>query len=394
MFSQKKFLSELLFISLICAALAIIVAVSYRNVITWRVLYRAVQAASEMDASVRLPLACAQGPISDNALRDDLHAALQVYEQSSSVQSSSIITLAGQAYCWIGDYIHARETFELALQKKREDTLVAIQLIALYQKTDDTSALQDLLSRKVLSPRVLLSIADNYLFQKDYQSAINWYRHLLFVEPSSQVAWGRWFSVGAKYEQQKEWQQSIFVYQSALEYQDQLGYAPYHASFLLKMGINLERLGDVASYERAGAFYDQAVADGRFINTTDLISAHQYRGDWRRDHREDYAVDDYLSDYQSMLNLDPGSIFALLRTGQVYLEEYQDSGTAKKYFEQLTQVDPKSANGFYYLGQACFNLNDFTCALQAYQAAVDLNPQWKAAINRLAETKKRMGELP
>jgi tetratricopeptide (TPR) repeat protein len=390
---HKKRILELLFILVVCVVIFLPRAISYGQIAAWRALYPAVQTASINDPTILMPLACALGPIEEPVVRQNLQDALKIYEHEA-VPSVNLMSLAGQAYCWLGENEKAQLILEEALQKTRVNNLVALELIALYQKNGNNFALQELLDRRLVSVGDLMKGADSFTNQKNYIAALDWCRLALSVEPSLEQAWERWYSIGLKYEQNDDWQQAMLVYRAALDYQKQSGYAPYHASFLYKVGVNLVRLDDSASEESAGPYYDQAIADGRFLDKSDLATVFQLRGDWRREHRADYSLEDYMNDYRRALELKPIFPIAFMRIGQVYLDEYQDPAAAKQYLEQAVYLDPQLSSGFYYLGQACFISGDFYCAKQAFQSAVDLKPDWEAAIDRLMETQKRLDGLP
>lgn len=77
-----------------------------------------------------------------------------------------------------------------------------------------------------------------------------------------------------------------------------------------------------------------------------------------------------------------------MRTGDFYLRRGKYNAAAARYTE-ATRWNPQSAEAFYKLGEAQEKQEDWKAARDAFQHAVDLEPNGKIA----AEAKKRLGKL-
>ncbi len=75
---------------------------------------------------------------------------------------------------------------------------------------------------------------------------------------------------------------------------------------------------------------------------------------------------------------------AHLARGKHYLEQ-KDYPKAKIEFKNVLQINPKSAQGYYYLGEVAEAGQHWSAAYGAYSQAVGLNPDYMEARKRLAQ---------
>ncbi len=98
-------------------------------------------------------------------------------------------------------------------------------------------------------------------------------------------------------------------------------------------------------------------------------------------------------DYNEVIDRDSGHVNALLALSLIYYNE-QDYQPAINLSRQATLVDKENYLAHYYLGRALHKIGDLSNALDCYNQAIDLNPDFGFAYFHRSSVMLSYGFLP
>ena len=193
--------------------------------------------------------------------------------------------------------------------------------------------------------------------------------------------WSMWLEGASRLEAAKDWQ-------AALDWLNEgLMIAPpgVRGSLYLQAGRIYQMQSTPQDYESALALYNQALEKGGWLNPNDEANTHLYRGEVYRLLDDQFDPNLVLAEYEIALKLQPGSYWAFIDIGQVYLYDLKDLDQAEAYFQQALAVDEQSPYVYFYIGEVYRVRGDKEDALDWYRHALERQPNWQPAMDRLQE---------
>jgi len=112
---------------------------------------------------------------------------------------------------------------------------------------------------------------------------------------------------------------------------------------------------------------------------------HIYRGEVYCSLKDKYSPEQALGEFQRALEVQPGNYWALLSIGNVYLYDLKELEQAESYYRQAMAINEKYPNAYYSIGEVYRQRGDKMTAIEWYQQALERQPNWQAAIDRLNE---------
>ena len=141
--------------------------------------------------------------------------------------------------------------------------------------------------------------------------------------------------------------------------------------------------------DTALSYYNQAIAWNEFFSPIEKANLHMFLGEVYRGLRPKFTNAQVLSELQLALELDPHSYWTRLSLGSLYTE-LKNPARAENYIREAIALLPESPYGYLYLGDLYNQQNNLAQAAAAYQQALDRQPGWQSAIDRLAAVRAKM----
>lgn len=179
----------------------------------------------------------------------------------------------------------------------------------------------------------LIARGQSLRLAKQYDEALSWYRHAMWLEPG---LGDTWYYVGQLYEDQDLWEQAVDAYQHAVvsNSYDQVG----RSSALYRIGAIHHRHHEPQQPDEAFAAYQAALAADDFRSARDAAWVHARLGQlhYTRDQEPALAEAEMLEG----LALAPGDKWLHYVLGDLY-RELGKTGEAKTMYEQALAIDPE-----------------------------------------------------
>lgn len=193
--------------------------------------------------------------------------------------------------------------------------------------------------------------------------------------------WNLWLQGFSRLEMAKKWQ-------AALDWLDEgLVIAPpeVQSSLHLRRGIIYQTRSDSPDYYTALTYYNRALEEDGWLTNADEANAHIWRGMVYGALKDEYGPNMALAEYQIALMLQPGSYWAFIDIGQLYLYDLKDINRAESYFRQALEADDSSSTAYVFIGDVYKVRGDKETAIEWYRQALERQPNWQPAMDRLQE---------
>jgi tetratricopeptide (TPR) repeat protein len=191
--------------------------------------------------------------------------------------------------------------------------------------------------------------------------------------------WTAWLQGSARMEVDKEWQ-------AALDWINEgLAIAPptVRGSLLMHAGWINQVRSDIPDYQSALAFYNQAIAEGGWIYPSDQAYTHIHRGEIYQNLKEEYSSAQVIEEFNRASMLSPKDYWVMLTIGNEYLYYLNDFDQAETYYRQAMAVNDKYPYAYLSIGEVYLERGDKAAAADWYQQALDHEPNWQPALDRL-----------
>ncbi len=274
----------------------------------------------------------------DDAL-NDLNALIELNPKAG------MYVLRAKIYEKLGDNENALADYDKAIELKPDYSSAYENRQLLLNKMHP--------DRKPVDIFDLMSQADDFNENGNYERAINVYTEILEAEPNYQDAW---FRRGNTYFNLRQYERAIADYDKAVELK------PNDASAYNNRGVAYENL---KQYERAIADYTKAVE----LNPKDKLYLKN-RGDGYR------ALKNYshaIEDYTQVLNLDPKNQKAYFYRAWCY-DDLGDYSKALDDLNKVLKLNPNYADAYNNRGVVYQKLGDLKKSLADFDKALELDP--------------------
>jgi tetratricopeptide (TPR) repeat protein len=289
--------------------------------------------------------------------------------------------LKGVGLCMAGE----GETGKLALQGAGENSNAAVQNAAAISAKDPQAG-ADELARMGLSSYGLAAFMQKLIARPEIDPYPG--LRLLAQQANDQPeTWSAWLQGSYRLEAEKEWQ-------AALDWiKEGLAIAPQtvRSSLYLQEGRIYQTQADPLDYQSALAAYNQAIEEGDWIYVGEQVTAHQYRGEVYQALKDEYGPNMALAEFQKAVDLQPDNYWVLLEMGHVYMYDLKNSDQAETYYRLALAADEKSPYAYYYIGEIYRERGDKGSAADWYHQALDQEPNWQPALDRLKELAENGG---
>lgn len=206
-------------------------------------------------------------------------------------------------------------------------------------------------------------------------------RMLAQVAKSQPRTWNLWLQGSSRLEMANEWQRALDWLEEGLA----IAPAEVRGSLYLREGRIWQTRAEPRDAQAALAAYNQAIEKGGWLTAGDEANVHIYRGEVYRSLKDEYSPEQALEEFQWALELQPGNYWALLSIGNVYLYDLEELEQAESYYRQAMAINEKYPNAYYSIGEVYRQRGDKMTAIKWYQQALERQPNWQAAIDRLNE---------
>ncbi len=302
-------------------------------------------------------------------LRDATHSS----QATAAMKSISDPYLRGVSLCMAGETESGLAVLQQAGSNGR------LQVAAGLGVTDaqaGLAALQELgLSDSELGS-ILLKLIDT---QEIDPYALT--RQLARVAGTQPATWVRWLQLYSDLNKAGKWQEGLaWLAEGLLD-------APQNvrSSLMIRVGSIYQYKLDPRDPLAALDYYNQALEIDGWLYPSDEAAAHQYRGEVYRTLKDRYSMQQALQEFERALQILPGSYWALLDLGDVYLKEGNDIDQAEAYYRQAISSDDQSPYAYYYLGGLYQKRGDSQSAAEWYRKALEKQPGFQPALDRLSE---------
>jgi len=283
--------------------------------------------------------------------------------------------LRGAGLCLAGE----REAGMAVLKESEGESNAAVQYAAGLSATDPQAG-ADALAGMDLQSEALAAL----LIDLTGQAGIDPYpalRLLAQVANEQPRTWSLWLKGSSQLEEASEWREALAWLEEGL------AIAPKEArsSLYLRIGRLYETQAEIRDFPVALEFINLALENDGWIYPADEASAHMYRGEVYRSLKDEFTTEQAMAEFQTALEMQPDHYWALLSLGHVYLYDLKDTGQAESYYRQALEVNEQIANAYLHLGDVYRERGDMEAAAAWYQMALERQPDWQAALDRLAE---------
>jgi len=166
---------------------------------------------------------------------------------------------------------------------------------------------------------------------------------------------------GKIYQEVGEIEKSLSSFQTAVEVN------PEFFDGFIALGIAYSKLGDNIAIE----YYRSAIA----INPVSVEAKYNLA----MHYQEAVMLDEAMALYEEILDIDSTNATAAFNSGFIQLEFMQDYSEAEIWFSDAIHMLPHYHVAFYYRGITRESQNDLTLALDDYNEALRLKPDYTAA---------------
>jgi len=206
-------------------------------------------------------------------------------------------------------------------------------------------------------------------------------RMLAQVANTQTKTWNLWLQGSSRLETADEWQRALDWLEEGLA----TAPAEVRGSLYVRVGRIWQTRAEPRDSQAALAAYNQAIENGGWLTPGDEVNVHIYRGEVYRSLKDIYSPNQALKEFQRALELQPGNYWALLSIGNVYLYDLKELEQAESYYRQAMAINEKYPNAYYSIGEVYRQRGDKMTAIEWYQQALERQPNWQAAIDRLNE---------
>jgi tetratricopeptide (TPR) repeat protein len=161
------------------------------------------------------------------------------------------------------------------------------------------------------------------------------------------------------------------------------------SSLHMRIGRLYQTQSDIQDYPLALEYFNQALEGDSWIYPYDEASTHMFRGEVYRSLKDEFTAEQALAEFRYALELQPESYWALLNIGHVYLYELMDVDQAEIYYQQALSANEQIPNVYLYLGDVYRERGDNAAAAAWYRQALERQPDWQAALDRLASVEEK-----
>jgi tetratricopeptide (TPR) repeat protein len=224
--------------------------------------------------------------------------------------------------------------------------------------------------------QVLYWLAESYFHQGNYQQAIEMYQQLLTQFPESSSTLSAQYGLAWSYYELKNWLRAIDAFE-LLYQRDPAG--EFGQEALFQIANSYLNAGNIAQAEAASQRLQQQFPDSNMVRRTQFQLAYSYyqQGEAQKGIQVLTGVlaslpQENMSAEERTLREDAHNLL-----GWFYLQ-VQDFSSAQSQFEQVVNLsqDPKvQANALLKMGDALYNLGEYTLAQQAYLRIVNEFPE-------------------
>lgn len=204
-------------------------------------------------------------------------------------------------------------------------------------------------------------------------------RELVHLAGDQQSTWSLWLNEWWRLVEANEWETA----RAWLEEGQTLIPEKYRSSLFLRIGRTYQMYAEVNNYERSIKNYDEAIKLDQWLYSEDEASAHLYRGEVYRILSENYTTEQVINEFKIALMNRPGSFWALLDLGHVYLYDLQDITNAEEFYRQALTKNPESPYAYFYLGEVFRSKGDNLAAIDWYRQALVKLPGWQPAVEKI-----------
>ncbi len=294
-----------------------------------------------------------------------------IKDAPENVQAHFIL---GQVLHQTGDLAGAKSELQEALKRQPDNQMVLHALAETYRDSRDFDTAREYAARLQKlndSPSVHFLNATIDIGDKDYAGALT---ELNEVQKSVTTDPLLYLNYAVAYAGEKKYADAERSFQTALKMYPQ--YDAAMADYVSMMfATNNPAKGVALAGQYASANPNRAQA--HFIYGSALASAKKY--------------DQALQEYQKVVQIDPSSLMAYIRSGQIY-ELTNRSDDALAMYQKALQVQPKSALANNFLGNLYVRRGDLKSAAKYFQASLDSNSHDPVAANNLAWVYASEGE--
>jgi tetratricopeptide (TPR) repeat protein len=196
-------------------------------------------------------------------------------------------------------------------------------------------------------------------------------------EPST---WRMWIQNYSRLAAEGKWETALAWMEEGLA----TAPAAYIGSLRMREGRIYQTRSEGRDYQAAVRNYQQALEEGGWVYTSDEATTHLYLGESYRALKEEYDPEQALEEFEKALELQPGSYWALMDIGHVYLSDLKDDGQAEYYYTRAMTSNENSPYAYYYLGEVWRARGDNQMAMAWYEIALEKQADFQAAIDRIA----------
>ena len=242
----------------------------------------------------------------------------------------------------------------------------------------DSQAGVEALARMDLADDELVAVLQKLSTQADVEPypAL---RLLAQVANDQPMTWWLWLQGSSRLEAADEWQVAVEWLEEGLA----MAPAEVQGSLHMREGRIWQTQADPRDYQAALAAYNQAIEKGGWLSPSDEANIHIYRGEVYRSLKDEFNPAQAIEEFQRALELQPGSYWALLSIGHVYLYDLKELDQAETYYRQAMATNEKNPNAYFYIGEVYLVRGDKEAAAEWYRMALERQPDWQPALDRL-----------
>jgi tetratricopeptide (TPR) repeat protein len=283
--------------------------------------------------------------------------------------------LGGVGLCLAGE----RGAGLASLQSAGRSTNAAVQYAAGLSADDLPAALQAL-ERLGLADDDLATLLEKLSAQEGIDPYLV-LPELAQVGGGRAATWRAWLKAYDQLIQAGDWQAGRDWLRQGLA----LAPTGFESSLLLRLGRIDQSLAEPRDPPQALGYIDQALEAGGWLYPADQSYAYLYRGEVYRLLKDQFTPQQALQQFQAALRLQPGSYWALLDIGHLYLYDLKDLAQAEASYRQALASNPNSPYAYYYLGEVCRARGDMVSAAGWYRQALEQQAGYQPALDRLQE---------
>ena len=193
------------------------------------------------------------------------------------------------------------------------------------------------------------------------------------------LTWRLWLDRSSRLEAINDWL-------AALDWiEEGMSIAPpeVRSSLYLRAGRIYQTQSVPRDYPAALAAYNQAIQQDGWLDPNEEAYAHIYRGEIYRSLKDEFSPEQALAEFFQALELQPGSYWALMSIGHVYLYDLKELDGAESYYRQALETDVQAPYAYYYLGEVYLARGDKGTAVEWINKALQRQPNWQPALERL-----------